>query len=960
MYRFFSRFRNIAVAILLTALTIILPLGTSAAVPEGEVLINTWGFVLSEDYSLVSGNPTANGSFANGNVGAYAEGSCVPVLIDVTNDSDTIGDIEFRFIFDYFSNGPDPVVGIDHLETIFSGLPDPMNDADNLNDFTYPGSDFTASSMFTSASGTPINAIVSGPYSGNDNGVDPIQSDDADRHYNILLEDVPAGGTVHVLACARLGQDAGQFPGSSMHASTSNGNGNGPGQVPIPSNELLELPTLIVEKSIMGGSATPSNWTFNVSPAINGTTNFVMASGSSTFTFPNVPPGTYTITEPTGPADYVFTDGTGDCTFGNNDASVTLASDTVAQTETCTLVNTFVPLIPTTGTITVNKVVTTDSGGPALDPNSVALFINGAPVTNGVANTQIVGSYFVSETAVPGYTGTFSGDCDANGNITLGANQNLVCTITNDDDIPNGSAATGTIIVIKEFEGPTCTPSSCQSYNPINFSITVHSSSTPSTTVVGNIVGIPVVVNLGNYIVSEEPIGVGAGGIFTTYSSDCTGTIADGETKTCTVTNHFISTAQPIGQLYVIKSVINDDGGTSVPGDFMLTLDSEGLDTDFPGSALTSFLIPLGDFSVTEAPTPGYLASFSPECSGTMGEPIDFGDGDIQPQVFGCIVTNDDIEFSVTSTPATSTVTTIVEIINDDGGSAVASDVTVTLVEDSATSTFPGNASGTTVTFAPSAFSVSGTIPTGYTLSLSADCTGKLEANESVTCTMTYNDPEPVDPCDDEDGCESDPCDFEEGGVDPCPDLQGTLIVQMVVINDNGGGRPPSDFFPIVSGVNPSLTTFPGNTSGTVVMLDPGAYNVSQEIPANYLLTIGANCSGTIAGGQTIVCVITNDDLTTPGGGGGNVPGGGGGGGGGGGTPIPGTPSGGTPVPETPPGRVLGDTDEDLDSSDPADPVIPTAPSVPVAPVELPRTGMPVGLAMSALLPLLALLRRRE
>ena len=40
-------------------------------------------------------------------------------------------------------------------------------------------------------------------------------------------------------------------------------------------------------------------------------------------------------------------------------------------------------------------------------------------------------------------------------------------------------------------------------------------------------------------------------------SADCTGTIANGETKTCTITND-----DQAGTLVVIKHVVNNNGGT--------------------------------------------------------------------------------------------------------------------------------------------------------------------------------------------------------------------------------------------------------------------------------------------------------------------------------------------------------------------------------------------------------------
>ena len=44
------------------------------------------------------------------------------------------------------------------------------------------------------------------------------------------------------------------------------------------------------------------------------------------------------------------------------------------------------------------------------------------------------------------------------------------------------------------------------------------------------------------------------------------------------------------------------------------------------------------------------------------------------------------------------------------------------------------------------------------------------------------------------------------------------------VINDNGGNAAPADFIMSVVGVDPSLTSFPGNAAGTTVALNAGPY----------------------------------------------------------------------------------------------------------------------------------------
>jgi hypothetical protein len=66
-----------------------------------------------------------------------------------------------------------------------------------------------------------------------------------------------------------------------------------------------------------------------------------------------------------------------------------------------------------------------------------------------------------------------------------------------------------------------------------------------------------------------------------------------------------------------------------------------------------------------------------------------------------------------------------------------------------------------------------------------------------------------------------------------------------------------------VTGVNVSDALFPGEESpGTTITLDAGAYEVTETLPAsyNYTKSFSADCSGTIANGQTKTCTVTNDD----------------------------------------------------------------------------------------------------
>jgi len=93
--------------------------------------------------------------------------------------------------------------------------------------------------------------------------------------------------------------------------------------------------------------------------------------------------------------------------------------------------------------ITVTKVVINDNGRSNV-VSDFPLFVGGTLVSSGVSNSFVPGDYVISETSNPNYTSSFSGDCDANGNITLYAGIDMSCTITNNDTaIPSSGGSTG-------------------------------------------------------------------------------------------------------------------------------------------------------------------------------------------------------------------------------------------------------------------------------------------------------------------------------------------------------------------------------------------------------------------------------------------------------------------------------------------------------------------------------------
>jgi hypothetical protein len=88
--------------------------------------------------------------------------------------------------------------------------------------------------------------------------------------------------------------------------------------------------------------------------------------------------------------------------------------------------------------------------------------------------------------------------------------------------------------------------------------------------------------------------------------------------------------------------------------------------------------------------------------------------------------------------------------------------------------------------------------------------------------------------------------------------VQGTLIVTSKVNNEGGGSSKPSDFIIKVHGNNPSISSFPGNSSGTAVKLDMGMYSVTESGPSNYNSSLSMDCSGAVMSVETIKCEITN------------------------------------------------------------------------------------------------------
>jgi len=178
----------------------------------------------------------------------------------------------------------------------------------------------------------------------------------------------------------------------------------------------------------------------------------------------------------------------------------------------------------------------------------------------------------------------------------------------------------------------------------------------------------------------------------------------------------------------------------------------------------------------------------------------------------------------------------IKHVVKDNGGSATASQFTMTINGVTATggNSFPGAESpGTNKEVTPGSYSVTETGPAGYTATFSSACSGTIATGETKTCTVT-NDDKPAH-----------------------------LTVIKHVINNNSGKATASQFTMTINGVTATGgNSFPGAESpGTNKTVTPGSYNVTETGPAGYVAFPSPGCTGAIALGDTKTCTVVNNDI---------------------------------------------------------------------------------------------------
>lgn len=277
------------------------------------------------------------------------------------------------------------------------------------------------------------------------------------------------------------------------------------------------------------------------------------------------------------------------------------------------------------------------------------------------------------------------------------------------------------------------------------------------------------------------------------------------------------------GSLRLIKAVVTDNGGNATASDFNLHVKSVGVDvvgSPQAGSATgTVYTLASGTYTVSEDTPPTGYTQTSVVCDGQNTNSVTVVAG--QEKV--CTITNDDIAPTLTLTK---------NVTNNNGGTATASDWTLSAIYDQSHPHVKGNGSVTGPVEAnlPYTLAEYSTV-TGYTAG-SWSCTSglsptapivTLNPGDNVTCSIT-NDDQP-----------------------------GTLIVKKII---SGGTKTYSDFSFTINADPLQNYIFDGDGQNDFTV-NRGLYSIVEENDADYNTTYD-NCTVTVPNGGSETCTITN------------------------------------------------------------------------------------------------------
>ena len=300
----------------------------------------------------------------------------------------------------------------------------------------------------------------------------------------------------------------------------------------------------------------------------------------------------------------------------------------------------------------------------------------------------------------------------------------------------------------------------------------------------------------------------------------------------------------PKPKLTLVKAVVNNSGGTAAPSAWTLTATGTG---GFSGTAnsaaVTGKTVNAGQqYTLSESNGPtGYATTGVWSCTtgGTFASPdkITLSNGDNVT----CTITNDDVA-------PTLTLTKIVQ--NNDGGTKVPADWTLTATGSGGVSGASGSPAVTNApVLAGVQYGLSESSVPGYSTTGVWSCTAgtfaspdkiTLSLGQNVTCTITNTDNPP------------------------------TLKLVKSVTNNDGGSASAADFtLSAVAASGSAVRDFTSKTASPVFHNVFGAtvYNLSESGPAGYTAGAWSCDGGTQAGasisvplGGAVTCTIVNDD----------------------------------------------------------------------------------------------------
>jgi YVTN family beta-propeller protein len=328
------------------------------------------------------------------------------------------------------------------------------------------------------------------------------------------------------------------------------------------SNNTSQPGTLLITKQVVndgGGEAEPSDFTVTVDGNNPTPSSF---DGSSSGTSVQLFEGRYKVTESGPNSNSNYTSKLSRECSGNMREG---------ESKKCTITNTYSEPAPpvTTAKIIVTKKVINEGGGDR-EPSDFTITVDGNNPnpssfdgsSSGTSVSLEPGSYSITESSLPEYTSSKSGNCAG----SLSTGETKQCTITNIYHPMDKSAQLIVINNVINNDGSEIT------VRPSAFIITVHGNDPLPKSFPGKS-GEGVIVNLnpGTYSVTAD----GPDGYTSDYSEGCEGTIRQGDAKACVITNEEITppspmSPQPPQPLPTIETIT----GFSAPYGIALNLDN--------------------------------------------------------------------------------------------------------------------------------------------------------------------------------------------------------------------------------------------------------------------------------------------------------------------------------------------------------------------------------------------------